>query len=273
TLQLLLEGNYTMTELVEKLNAQEKTPIFNNSVVSKYINTCRFCGIDIHKIHNKYFVSKTPFGLEVSSAEIDLLEELQKASIQLPNSISREFKQFIQTLGKYSNKEISRVDAKTIAIVYDMFERAVENKRKIILMFKVKSLLECTPLEIVTKNNKIFFKVLVKGKERLIGEERISGIEVSDRQYVEDIVEKAVTFRLSGDLAKRYTPRENEVVDIINTNELKVTNKFEDKKSLFARLMRYDTCCEILYPLQYREDFKNMLNKTLNNYGVNGECY
>ncbi len=60
TLKLLLEDNYTMTELIQKLNSQEKEPVFNNSVVSKYINTCRFCGMEIPKIHNKYFVSSVP---------------------------------------------------------------------------------------------------------------------------------------------------------------------------------------------------------------------
>ena len=53
TLQVLLEGNFTMQELIKKLNQKEETPVFNNSVISKYINTCRFCGIDIPKIHNK----------------------------------------------------------------------------------------------------------------------------------------------------------------------------------------------------------------------------
>ena len=55
TLQVLLQGNYTMQELVSILNENENEHLFNNSVISKYINTCRYCGIDIQKIHNKYF--------------------------------------------------------------------------------------------------------------------------------------------------------------------------------------------------------------------------
>jgi len=42
TLLVLLENNYTMQELVEKLNENENDSVFNNSVVSKYINTCRY---------------------------------------------------------------------------------------------------------------------------------------------------------------------------------------------------------------------------------------
>ena len=36
TLLMLLEDNYTMSELVEKLNEAEKEAIFNNNVISKY---------------------------------------------------------------------------------------------------------------------------------------------------------------------------------------------------------------------------------------------
>ena len=63
TLKVLLEDNYTMSEIVDRLNSQEKEPIFNNSVVSKYINTCRYCGIEISKIRNRYYVIKMPFGI------------------------------------------------------------------------------------------------------------------------------------------------------------------------------------------------------------------
>jgi len=51
TFGLMLEGDFTMAELVTELNAREKKALFSNSTVSKYINTCRFCGIEIHKIY------------------------------------------------------------------------------------------------------------------------------------------------------------------------------------------------------------------------------
>ena len=81
TLQVLLQGNYTMQELVSILNENENEPLFNNSVISKYINTCRYCGIDIPKIHNKYFVASMPFGLELDVKDTDLLERLQNIII------------------------------------------------------------------------------------------------------------------------------------------------------------------------------------------------
>ena len=82
TLLMLLEDNYTMSELVQNLNNAEKEAIFNNNVISKYINTCRYCGVEIAKIHNKYFVTKLPFGLNLTTTELDLLYDLQSLAAE-----------------------------------------------------------------------------------------------------------------------------------------------------------------------------------------------
>ena len=73
TLNVLLQGDYTMRELIDMLNQNEPEPIFNNSVISKYINTCRYCEFDIQKIHNKDYVAKIPFGLDLSVLDVDLI--------------------------------------------------------------------------------------------------------------------------------------------------------------------------------------------------------
>ena len=51
-LSLLFKKNMTMNELVDAMNDNGLGPC-NNFVVSKYINTCKSCGIDIQKINNK----------------------------------------------------------------------------------------------------------------------------------------------------------------------------------------------------------------------------
>ena len=77
TLQILLEGDYSMQELIKLLNKNEPNENFNNSVISKYINTCRYIGINIPKINNIYYVADIPFGLELSVTDLDLLNNLQ----------------------------------------------------------------------------------------------------------------------------------------------------------------------------------------------------
>lgn len=270
TLQLLMEDNYTMIELTEKLNEKEKTPVFNHSVVSKYINTCRYLGIDIPKIHNKYFVAKVPFGLDMSGRDIELIEHLlNTANSKLPHKQSKFFNNFIDKLNKYSNKDVARVENKTVDLTYELFNKAIQEKRRIVLMFRAKALMECIPVEIVEHKGKTAFKVIHENKERFISVERISGLEILGRRFTpEEHQGQTVIFKLTGELAQRYSLREHEE-EIAQSlpDYITISNHGENKEELLSRLLRYDRNCEIISPKSYRDDIKSMLNSMLANYG------
>ena len=270
TLLLLLEDNYAMSELVEKLNSVEKEPIFNNNVVSKYINTCRYCGIDICKINNKYFLTKLPFGLDLSKRDLDLLAQMQKvAQEKFSNKNLNIFKNFIMNLNKFSNKNIIKVEAKNINLVYEYFQKAVEERRKVLLMLKKKVSLECTPIEIVKYNNSEYFKIYYKSKIKQISINRVSGLELLSKTFsFEDYMQQEVIYKLTGGLAQRYALRENEKELSRNLPEyIIISNTGEEKDKLLSRLLRYDKYCEILKPLDYREEMKSIINNMLANYG------
>ena len=152
TLQVLLQGNFAMQELIERLNKSEEEPVFNNSVISKYIN--------ILKIHNRYFVASMPFGLELTSGDIGLLERLQNIIREnMSSKYNKIFDNFIDKLNRFSNKGIARVDKETYHISAELFEHAIKDKRKVRLMFKNKSILDCIPLNIAENKGKTFFHV------------------------------------------------------------------------------------------------------------------
>lgn len=269
TLQVLLDGNYTMTDLIKKLNENEKKPLFNHSVVSKYINTCRYLGIDIPKIHNKYFVANLPFGLDLSGRDLELLEKLQIVSAETFSiKNAKSFENFISNLSKYSNKNIAKVDHKTTKMCFELFDKAIAEKRKIRFMYKAKSSIECIPLGIVETTDRTYYNVLKKNnKEKLIATDRVAGIEILDQRFIQNFAGQVAIFRLTGDLAKRYTPRDHEQVTINDDGSIVVSNKGENKELLFSRLLRYDTCCELLHPRHYREEMKQLLEDMLENYG------
>ena len=115
TLKLLLSGDYTMAELIEKLNEKETEPIFNNSVVSKYINTCRQCDIDIPKIQNRYFVAKLPFGLQLRNNEVDIIQKLKNVvDEEMSPNAQKTFQNFVNVLNRYANKKITRIEKDSI---------------------------------------------------------------------------------------------------------------------------------------------------------------
>ena len=269
TLQVLLEDNYSMTDLIKKLNASEDRPVFNHSIVSKYINTCRYLGIEIPKIHNKYFVASMPFGLDLTARELELLDKLQSIAIETLNSKSaRLFDGFLKRLSKYSNKQILRVEDKTKQETFDVFERAIREKRKISLMLRGKTVLECIPLAIVEKKGKTFFSINYDDKDKLISVDKVLGIELLFQRFMSKYSNQVVVYKLTGNLAKRYELRENEQIMNRDENEIVISNKDEDKRELFSRLLRYDSNCEILHPKSYRDDMKKLLEEMLGNYGV-----
>lgn len=270
TLQLLMEDNYTMIELIEKLNEKEKTPIFNNSVVSKYINTCRYLGFDIPKIHNKYFVAKVPFGLNMSGRDVELIEKLsQTANNKLTNKQNKVFDSFVEKLNKYSNKDITRVENKTVDLTYELFNKAIQQKRRIMLMFRIKALMECIPVEISERKGKSAFKVIHNNKVKYIAVDRISGLEILGKRFTQQEHQgQTVIFKLTGELAQRYSLREHEEEIAQNLPDyITISNHGEDKDELFSRLLRYDKNCEIISPKSYRDDLKALLDSMLANYG------
>lgn len=269
TLLVLMEGNYTMNELTDKLNKDEASPIFNHSVISKYINTCRYLGIDIPKIHNKYFVASLPFGLNLDLRDLELFENLQNIAKEiLPEKSLNIFTSFINKLAKYSNKQLVRADRQVPHKAIEMFDRAIQEKRKINLMFKNNTKITCIPVGIVENKGKTFFNIHLEEKEKLYVLDNIVGIEVLPQRFAKNYTGQVVVYTLTGNLAKRYELRENEQLISKEQDSITISNKGENKEILFSRLLRYDSSCEILHPKHYREEMKQLLNDMLKNYGV-----
>lgn len=270
TLQVLLEGDYSMKELISKLNSEEDFPIFNNSVISKYINTCRYAGIEIPKIHNKYFVANMPFGLDLTVEDTELLKELQTVVCEnMSKKNNKIFDNIISKINRYSNRKIVTVDKNEFKYSFEVFERALNQKRKVKLLFKNRDILIGIPMKISESEGKTFFHVYNK-RERSIDTSRLAGIEMTNEQFFSEIRSDnySVVYTLKGKLAQRYELREHETI-ILNDREngkLTISNKGENKEVLFARLLRYDTSCEIETPKVYREEMKNLLDDMIKNY-------
>lgn len=272
TLQVLMDDNYTMAELVKKLNMNEKKPIFNHSVVSKYINTCRYCGISIPKIQNRYFIAQLPFGLELTIDDLDVLDTFHDiAKKKLSPLYSKLFDKFVNRVKHFSNKEILRVEEKTKELTLSVFEKAIKENRRVALMFRVKSTLDCIPISITeTKDGQKNLNVKYKEKNKTISLNKITGIVLLDKRgSFYNSEDKTVVFKLTGELAKRYTLRENEHITCNKLPEyIVVNNRGENQEELLHRLLRYDSDCEIINPCTARTDMKNLIEKTLKNYEV-----
>ena len=138
---------------------------------------------------------------------------------------------------------------------------------KVILITKINEEIECIPLAIVENGEKVFFKIYHEAREKLILVDRVNGIKITDTKFLKPNLSNVV-FKIRGDLAKRYTLHEDEEIIEYGSGEITVSCKPEGKDILLSRLLRYDNCCEIIFPKDYREDMKNIIKTSLENYGV-----
>ena len=270
TLKILMNGDYSMADLIEKMNENEEEPIFNNSVLSKYINTCRQCGIDIPKINNKYFLTKLPFGLDFSEEESELLEKLKNIiSEEMTINSQKNFQIFVDKLNRFANKKITRVENKNYVLSFEAFEKALKNRRKVVLIFKNRYELVGIPITISKEKGKVFFQIFCKNKIRMIDAGRLSGIQVSNENFIGYMSEQNVVYTLKGKLAKRYELRPDEqLLKTSDDGSITVSNRCYNTEMLISRLMRYDDLCEIIAPESVKEQMKIAIDDTLKNYGI-----
>lgn len=269
TLIKLINGNYTMSELIEELNKDENEPVFNNSIISKYINTCKYCGIHIYKIHNRYIIADTPFGINISDREYELLQIFQEKSKEILSiRTNKKLNAFMIRLSRYFNKCIIKLDGELDSSIEEEYSNAALEERKIRLMLKTNNDIECYPISIIEKKDKKYFKVLYNNKEKLILIDRVSGIEIMHEIYKMTKPNEEVVFKLTGGLASRYEIRPHEeIVQSSLPEYITISNRGENADVLISRLMRYDSLCEIEKPCSVRNAMKKMIDETLANYG------
>ena len=270
TLQILLEDNYTMPEILQKLNENESVPIFNHSVVSKYINTCRFCGIKIHQIQKKYYVTDIPFGLKLKDKDIDCLIKIRNIVQQnMTNHSKSTFNKLLEKINKFANKKIVKVDKNSHSQAFEIFEQAISNRRKVRLLFKTNQTVEGIPVTIAANKGNLFFNLYIDSAEKLYNVDRVSAVQELNETFGGILGDQCVVYTLKDNLAKRYETKENEkILRSHPDGRVTITNQCTFPQILISRLMRYDECCEIEKPSFIREQMKKTIDNTLKNYGI-----
>lgn len=270
-LQLLFEKDYTMNELMAALS-EVSGERCSNFLVSKYINTCRFCGIDIQKIDGKYTLLKLPFGIDFSDDVLSLFDEIKKYSskMRLGKNV-RAYNSLLAKINKRSDRYYSKIETPEDDKNIENFEYAMENGWKVNINFVAdgnNNLILCEPLELSSEGEHLAVVVNYNGDRKKILYKDITGIVVSNVKSSGNMLSTSVIFKLENALARRYTLRpEEKVVGIEEDGSITVLNKTEDKQSLLNRLLKYDTMCEIISPRAYKKEMKNIIDTALANYG------
>jgi len=271
TLLNLFNQDLSMNDLIDILE-RDGYGSFNNFVASKYINTCKSCGIDIQKINKKYTLVNLPFNMSFSPAETTLLlemkEQIEKTrSEKLSQNFASLMNKIHMTYLKSSMGLKSSDNYKNIRV----FEKACNAKSVVEITFNNKQSGLYKPEHIRYKNEHIYFIVNSKNGEEQLEANDVLNVKLTDKNVRKTrIVTEEIIYELSGKLAKRYQPRENEMIIKFKKNgSIVVSNKYEDKKDLLKRLMRYDSLCKVLKPDSCVEEMKEIIKNTLKNYDIN----
>lgn len=274
TLQFLFAREHTMEELIEKLAGigREECDYF---IVSKYINTCKFCGLDIQKLGGKYMLINLPFGMRFSAKESKLIYEIKQCCDKLKSSkLSKFIENFIKRLHlpfyKSDNGLLSSPNYKTIK----SFERACKTNSRIQLSYYGGSHCICTPYDIKVVDGRVVLYVMDHHEIIEVDPSSVSSIIFVVKNPSEKVkkdnenltFDNSAVFELYGAMAGGYQLRENEQMINFGTDRAVILCKYEDKETLLRRLMRYDTSCKLLKPNSYVTEFKKMIDDTLKNY-------
>ena len=270
TLLLLFEKDMTMNELVEALDA-DGSGTYNNFVVSKYVHTCKSCGLDIQKIDGKYCLVNFPFRIKFTPEETKLVFELQTCSEALKSkSQDKSMQSLLEKLHLPFFKSGVGFKSSENYLIVKLFEKAMAAESDVLLTFKDGSQKQCTPADIVMDNDKILLRVVSDNGVVDIYPDKLANVKPTNKSARKTKISGSeVIYELKGKLAKRYQLRENEqILKFKPDGTIVITNKFEDKTKLLHRLMRYDALCKIVKPQEYVDDFKKMINDALGNYGL-----
>lgn len=270
TLLYLFEQDLSMKELVD-LMVQNVDPTFNNFVASKYINTCKSCGIDIQKVNGKYALINIPFSGKFPDEINSLLFEIKQMSETLkPEKTAQIISNLFDKLHITYFKSEFGLKSSINKRIIKTFEKALAVDSEIDVIYENGNILHCKPAELSIKDKKIIFKVKKDNENIDIFPDEVIDVEVCDKNAKKAKPEQnVIIYEFKGRLAKRYQLRENEqIIKYKSNGSIVISNKYEDKTALLHRLMRYDSLCKVLRPVECADEMKSMINASLSNYGL-----
>ena len=268
TLQLLFERDLSMPDLIKYYELYHNE-YNSNFIMSKYINTCRYCGIDIKKINNKYTIVNFPIGVKFSPGELSLFNELKNCCEKIKlGSITDSMQSLLNKINKYLDRPISVVSTSAVKDAkIKNFEKACILSQKIKIIFNDDRTLQCEPIDITFGEDKVLLTVFDGLDSSDISPSDVKQIKILPQKSTSKYMPRTVMFEIRGRLAKNYQIRPHEQIwKIYSNGDIVISNRFEDKFKLIHRLMRYGENCKLLSPQSYVDDMKKLIDETLSNY-------
>lgn len=289
TLKILYKESASIQDIInyfEKFDPNNR--IYTNEVILKYINTLKVFGFRFVKRKDKYVLLNVPCQINFDENDLKAIYLIEKFSELMPEErVKAEIDKFLQELERrFSDNtrllshNISKPNLINLKIDYSRYSEQIKEYEKYCI--------DGQRLKITYKNqNHAEISAMVEPNEiKYIGDEVFLSVYNSAYAQIQDInlnsilkIEQlplksnpknmlsSVTFQLKGRLAKGYKLHESEkLLQVKSDGSVIILNQKEDRILLLKRLMRYGEKCEVISPKSLREEMKQMIKVTLNNY-------
>lgn len=271
-LKLLSKGTAYYSDIIELFNPDENNPTAGAHVIlNKYLNTLKIFGINIYKSKNIYHLQNSFYSLNLDKNDIKMLQLLKTSGLILSNTKQKEqFDNFVHDV----EMRLTSTSRELLNSTNDSDNlRNCNDNSKLEISFYADSKeykLICTPKDITFINQNIYLSVF-NHLSRQIFDIPIDKITAIKQMPVLSATREApmtVVYKIRNNLAKAYRLREWETTDgkIDEDGWLTIVNNNENFDVLIKRLMRYDVCCQVVSPKNFRERMLSTIDETLANY-------
>lgn len=289
TLKVLYNSEASIQDIInhfEKIDPNNR--IYTNEVILKYINTLRVFGFRFLKKKDKYILLNFPNQFNFDTNDFKAIYLIEKFSdLQPEEKIKEEINKFLQGLEKRFNNNtrllshsIKKPDYVNFKFDYSKYSSKIKEYEKycidghrLKITYKNKKGLQISamvePNEIKYSENEVYLSVYnsVAGQIQDINFNSIIKVEQLPLRSNPKNMFSSVIFELKGSLAKVYKLKEGEkLLQIKPDGNTVILNQQEDRTLLLKRLMRYGENCEAISPKTLREEMKQLIKTTLNNY-------
>lgn len=285
-IKMLYEDEAEFRKVIDLISDGKYDGTSNTHVtLNKYLNALKIFGINVKKINNKYKILTPLYKMQFCEEDLKCISKIKNVKDNLPEgNQKKQLQKFLRNLEirfdentKKLSKDINVCNNNpTLNLLNENFklcEKFCQEQHKLEIIYTDSQNNEinllCTPSETSIYRKKVTLKVIGNNGSRIydIPFENIKFIKQLPSSTNSTILLTTIVYRIKNRLAKNYRLREWEKLENKETNgNLVIVNKGEDFNILLKRLMRYGAECEIISPKFFKEEMKNLINKTLSNY-------
>lgn len=286
TLLFLTEQPASIQDILNYFKEKQQV-LYTSKVILKYLNTLKVFGFRLLRNKNKYILLNAIPAISFSDDELEGLKLLANLSENIPES---KIKKDLATL--YEKLEIhfdngTKLKAKNIKLnnniqnshydkykeIIKQYETYCEDKFQLRITYinrRKEVTIRCIPIEIKFHYNEVYLNCYDIKTANMV-DIRLRDIkevhQYPTMQNSNNYIFSNVTFKLKDRLAKAYKIKDGEkLFQSLPNGDIIISNNKEDREELLHRLLRYGSFCEVLSPMNFRDEMKELITSTLKLY-------